>query len=275
MYLEQQLDGDSIEVLVLGTSHALYGIAPEYFSVKGFNLAHVDQSFDYDKELTLKYLPSLKKLKLVILPVSYSTFYFQLENSVEAWRTYFYKHYWDIKDSNTSIWDSRYYSISMTYGNGQTFNFIKGGFKENWGLGIKRDGWQFIDMIGDSSTINDVSARDRVRFFNDNIEHGDFASVTKDVEAFVAMLKAKGIKTVFVTIPTYKTFRKFCNPKIIDGNKAEVNRLCSKYGCSYYNYFNDNRFELKEFSDNDHLNNMGAKKLSEIMDADIIRTTIH
>src|SRR6185437_12759859 len=138
-YFQEQLD--SIEILVLGSSHSFYGISPQFFSKKGFNIAQVNQSLHYDRALTLKYLSSLKKLQLVIVPVHYASFYYQLSKSPENWRAYFYLHYWDIKDTNVSVWDSRYYSVCMTYGNGQTFNYIKNGFKAD-PLDIRRNGWQ-------------------------------------------------------------------------------------------------------------------------------------
>ncbi len=50
-YLENVVE--STEVLTLGNSHMLHGVNPEYFSMKGFNLASGFQNYYYDKALTL------------------------------------------------------------------------------------------------------------------------------------------------------------------------------------------------------------------------------
>src|ERR1700741_548291 len=59
IYLEQQLD--SIEVLILGSSHSVDGINPQYIHPKAFNLGNISQSMYYDKSLTLKYLSRMPR----------------------------------------------------------------------------------------------------------------------------------------------------------------------------------------------------------------------
>jgi hypothetical protein len=56
--LEKRLD--SIEVLVLGSSQVTYGINPNYFKLKGFNLSNISQSLYYDTRLTLKYVDKIR-----------------------------------------------------------------------------------------------------------------------------------------------------------------------------------------------------------------------
>ena len=56
---EHQLE--SIQTLILGSSHALNAINPAYLSTPTYNLANVSQSLDYDQLLTLKYLPQLPR----------------------------------------------------------------------------------------------------------------------------------------------------------------------------------------------------------------------
>ena len=42
---------DEIEILVLGSSHSLYGINPKYFSQNTYNVAYVSQSLDLDYKI--------------------------------------------------------------------------------------------------------------------------------------------------------------------------------------------------------------------------------
>lgn len=54
------------EILFVGSSHELYGLNPEYFSYKGFNLPYAAQTQIYDRDLILLNLDKMKSLKLVI-----------------------------------------------------------------------------------------------------------------------------------------------------------------------------------------------------------------
>ncbi len=73
-----------------------------------------------------------------------------------------------------------------------------------------------------------------------------------------------------ITTPTYKTYYKFINPLTEEKNLETIKTICKKYDCAYHDYFRDSRFNLMDFSDNDHLNSNGAKKFTEIINKDII-----
>ena len=109
-----------VEVMVLGASTALYGIDPTYFSHIGFNLANVSQSIYYDKRLAIKYINKMPNLKLIIIPVSYFSFYLQIHDSKEEWRDYFYYHFCGIEYKDLPIFDIKRYSYIDLY----SFKFI-------------------------------------------------------------------------------------------------------------------------------------------------------
>ena len=67
---------NEIEILILGNSHATYGVDPSSFSTFAFNIANVGQSIYFDKELTLQNLEKLKNLKYVLISVDYHSLYF-------------------------------------------------------------------------------------------------------------------------------------------------------------------------------------------------------
>ena len=68
-FLKHEASG--CEILVLGSSHAFFGINPSYFSRSAFNAANVSQDLRHDGFIFQKYLPYLPNLKWVIHPVSY------------------------------------------------------------------------------------------------------------------------------------------------------------------------------------------------------------
>ena len=69
-------DAHEIKILILGNSHATYGVNPDYFTDYAFNIANVGQSIYFDKELTLQNLEKLKNLKYVLISVDYHSLYF-------------------------------------------------------------------------------------------------------------------------------------------------------------------------------------------------------
>ena len=82
--LERQ--AGNLEVLAMGSSHGYYGILADCLGRPAFNLAAVSQSHYYDRALLEKYLGQLPRLKLVILPISYFSLGYQLDDGIEKWR---------------------------------------------------------------------------------------------------------------------------------------------------------------------------------------------
>ena len=69
-------NADKIEVLILGNSHANYGINPKFFNLYAFNTANLGQSIYFDKEITIRNLDLMKKLKYVLISLDYHSLYF-------------------------------------------------------------------------------------------------------------------------------------------------------------------------------------------------------
>ena len=88
-YMERHCD--SIRTLILGHSCAYDGIDAEVLP-EAFNLANSSQCFEDDYSLLARYLPKMDSLKVVILPVSYSS----LQMVSSSNRRAYYTIYMDI-----------------------------------------------------------------------------------------------------------------------------------------------------------------------------------
>jgi hypothetical protein len=84
---------DSIEIVILGSSHSLRDLNPAAFDLWTFNFAMVSQTINYDQFILEKYANTLSRLRFIILPISYFTFSDKLEDGKEYWRKYRYIHY--------------------------------------------------------------------------------------------------------------------------------------------------------------------------------------
>lgn len=267
--LEQQLS--TIKVLVLGPSHALHGIDPARFSQPGYNLANASQTIYYDKELTLRYLDRMSALRLVLIPISYNSLYTQLPDSKERFRCWFYARYWGIDAPGMELMDLRRYSGIALYTPQTTVDFLMKGFNVDLLEGLAHNGYLRYDTAGARKNISFEQGAKRVELYRRMMKEEHYDENVNLLTDLVTTLRKRNIQVCFVTTPVFKTFAKYCEPSVFQNNLAALREICSQHGCGYKNYFNDPRFTVRDFYDNDHLNFLGATRFSAILDSEIVR----
>jgi hypothetical protein len=154
---------DRIEVLVLGSSQPLFGVNPAHFSRPGFNLANVSQTLYYDKALTLKYLGRLPRLKRVLIPVSYFSFDYQLYDTRERWRDYYYRTFWDVRYPGLPRFDLRDVSRIALYSPAQVVSLLKNGFRTDFTENLLPNGFIHIAPVAANDNISEAAGRARVQ----------------------------------------------------------------------------------------------------------------
>ena len=84
----------TVETLVLGHSHTLYGIRPDRLGKHAFSLAQQSQTYRYDAYLLTHY--PLTRLKTIILPFNYSSLWEDFEHQPnEQFQAMRYRIYMD------------------------------------------------------------------------------------------------------------------------------------------------------------------------------------
>ncbi len=262
---------DSIQVLVLGSSQVTYGINPDYFSLRSFNLSNISQSLYYDTRLTLKYVDKMPNLKYVIINVSYFSFGFQLADGIEKWRDYYYSQFWNINFTELDKFDLKKYSKVFLYSPPIALSYMKQGFNVNLIGDYMSDGYLKMDTTGNYKNIGDSLGYQRVSFHDKLYRESRFMDNQKDLELLVSELKKRNITPVIVTPPVLSTYFKFVNQEKLKRNHDVINEICLKYQCKYFDYFTDNRFMQRDFHDNDHMNFIGAEKFSRIINEEILK----
>lgn len=84
---------NAIDVLVLGNSHAYYGIDPAVLGPSALNLAGPSQTLRYD-DFIFDRVSSSRRVRNVVLNISAFSFGFELHDSVEQSRCRFYEKFW-------------------------------------------------------------------------------------------------------------------------------------------------------------------------------------
>lgn len=268
-YFEKNLD--SAEILILGSSQPLYGINPEYFSLKGFNLAEQSQSLYYDEKLVSKYIDKMPNLKFVFITISYFSLWYELYNSVENWRDYFYKKDWQLAINNQKYIDKNDVSYIDLYG----ISFVQSALLVNfnlpaWTESLRENGWyqntgrMLISQNADSSSALEIKRQDQA--MADSV----FENNKNYLEKLITELTLKKITPVIIITPVYNTYSMKMDPNRNKKTEEVINNLCKAPVCRSYIYLNDPRFVLSDFSDTDHLNETGAGKFSKIINKEII-----
>ncbi len=258
-YLEKK--GDSIEILILGSSHSLSFLRPMYFEQKTFNSANLNQTLKFDYFILEKYIRNLPNLKSVILPVSYGSFFVDLSDSKDKWRIKDYKMYMGYRAGNPLA-----YRLEVT--NGSTpaqlqavmDYYLKGKNQINCsenGFGIKfsRDPQTNMELTGKMVALRHNSAC-------------KYENVEGNIEALRGVLdlcKKNNITVYLYTAPAYHTYRENINKGFLKRSYALTDSITSLYpNVRYKNYFEDDRFKKDMYRDVDHLNEKGAEFFTKL-----------
>ncbi len=273
-YLENNLN--NIEILNLGSSHGLYDINPVCFSYQGYNIAIEGQSLYFDKRILFKYISKMPKLKMVFILISYHTFLAEnLSKPKDINRDFFYLHYWNIGCKDLPIFDVRRFSITSIYSYNEIVSFINSGFKIDLHSNMEKTGFSHFDNGNPLKYITDSSGKKHVGEHNDCFDATKLIYIVNDFEDMLRELKKRNVKIVVLTTPVYHTYSDYCNENYL---KMKKNILLEKqkiYNYYIFDYFNDKRFTIEDFMDNDHLKISGATKFSKIIDSEIIKPILN
>jgi len=268
--LEKQIN--KAEVLVVGSSQALHGIDPTYFSINGINAANISQSLYYDKEILKAEIEHAKNLKYLIITVSYFTYFYEIHNSLESWRDLYYQKFWRLSpNARITKWDAKNYSYIALYTPIKTLKYATSNFNIDLAPTLKPNG--YIPLINKKPVefISDQEGKKRVNLHNSIIKIENFKQTVAYLNEMIKMAKIKNIKVVIVTPPVYKTYYENCNEKLVKANNHLTQSFANLNGIDYFNYLKDKRFYKNDFYDNDHLNVQGARKFSTIINTEIIK----
>ncbi|MDO4782501.1 MAG: hypothetical protein Q4A09_04695 [Capnocytophaga felis] len=253
---KQYLDKNSyeIETLILGSSHSFYGLNPEYFDSNTFNASHISQSLNYDYEILKKYQQKFKKLKTIVLPVSYFTLFAKLEEGSEPWRIKNYGIYYDMNLKKSLANYSEVFSSRLNLNARRIVSYYVlnnpsvSCTKLGWGTSFNsKDAEDLIEsgkIAAERHTMPEINSYKYQKIFNDNI---------LILKSIIQWSKANNIKVLFLTFPAFETYRQ---------NLSQEQLKITYENCFYENLLSDTNFLPIDFYDADHLSEIGAKKLS-------------
>jgi hypothetical protein len=263
LYKNQYLSNNShnIEILILGSSHSFFGINPNYFSRRAFNAAHVSQSFNYDYFIFDKYKDKMTNLKTIILPISYFSLFTTLEDGIEHWRVKYYAIYYDCEYHHELKYHYEIINQKPAAVLKKIYSYQKGAINidaNELGFGLRYTTDRQSNLIASGLR---AAKRHTAKNF-------DFLELNmRFLKKLVAESETRGVAVFLFTPPARNSYIANLNKNQLSLMKSSiVNIVKNNPHVEYYDFMRDDRFINDDFKDADHLNGIGAKKLTQLID---------
>ena len=258
---------DSVEVLILGNSHATYGVDPKQFSLYTYNLANSGQTLYFDKRLTLSFINRLPHLWFVFISVDYHSLYSSTQGARDKWLYYAS----GLKYKNKSYFLENISPFLFGYGPKLSISLMRKEIKDWYKKSNNQDPDKimykgYLSYIGKVAVFNERTYQKRAKATSDLVlKSVEKNEIIKDLEDFIAFLKSRNITPILFAAPTFKEYNVFLDSNVLQQNESDIYLLCKKYSIDYWDYSHDNSFEKQAFFDCDHLNKDGAVRFSKML----------
>lgn len=257
-------NSSSIKILTLGSSHTFSGINPKYFSSKAFNAAQSSQSLVYDYWILSKFINKMDSLEYVIIPISYFSPIRKMELEPENSYVINYCIYYNCPFHKFEP----EYNFEMWGFGTPTFNRIKAHFKgkdkpltcDKLGYGIQYDS---KTRKADWYTRGEKRAKEHTV---DTINHAVLNESYDYLRKMISLCKERNIKVILLTTPAYKTYTDNLNPRQVKIMEDMGNKISKENkNTIYLNLLTSPKFNQSDFFNTDHLSEIGAKKLTLLL----------
>lgn len=265
-----QVSAPTVKVLSLGSSHGHYGINPAYFDLPGFNLALPSQSLKYDHFLFFKWAPQCPHLQYVILPIAYFSFFYDIEDGntwgyAKGYRLYMdcpyhpYEPIYNLELISKEKW------LGILKNKGPIVNYVT---CDSLGWGYKREyqlhkpHWQQQVMV----TLQQHTKSSN-KHLSANIQY---------VEEILTWCQNRNIQVLLLTPPAHALYYTHLDSTQWNTTQGICQQLAQQFkGVTYLNWLKDSTFVEEDFYDADHLNSIGAAKLSKKLNKQITQSPTH
>lgn len=260
------LEKNTVKIINLGSSHGKYGIYFPLSDKKKMNLALDGQSFYYDLQLLKKYENKIEEEAVIVVPISMFSFYSHFIEDINQ------KYVQLLEKEKIQGLDSKTYFL--------TKNFSILYPPSNIGEIIKnlRDSSDLASGIRYPKNLKlEEKEKESISTVQTHLGISKKAYSTKNAEEdfinLINYIESKNWNYVLITTPfsylyneNIEKYQKGAfKERIYDNIKEVEKKLGIKF--VYLDYSHDSRFEnnLEYFSDDDHLNEKGAKYFTEIL----------
>ena len=248
---EKLESNDSTQVLLLGNSHIQALGEPEIDGSKSFNFGVGGQDINHMHMILEHVLLKMKKrhLKQVIIGLDYDLlgYNFKIANTMWLDRLYY--------PVTGKLSDNSYGSILMAKSNFFRANrdFSKLTFL-NSNLNSKNKALNFLDYSPCDRRAKEHSETK----FDKSLLHEN----VKLLESIYFLCKEHNIRLTLINLPKATCYYEFYNKDLVSTAQTIIREFSKDKDVVFYDLWKSDEFNDEMFSDNDHLNEDGAKKFT-------------
>jgi hypothetical protein len=268
-YKHQYLDthADDIKVLLLGSSHIEEGIRPELIGEGTFNLAISARLKEYDAELAKMYVPQMKNLQTIVLPLDYTTFYFgrvkhvyyigpegSLISTCRCMHTKYMgtriDPFWrwsEVLNSKLNFM-SRFWNVNeQVLRECDSLGYVRLDIKD------RKAGWEQLAKPAEMDS-------------NKEINQKDYQEQWDIYESVAKVTQKHGVRLLLITTPVNEYYQKAMNDTMLNDIYQFAHELQQKYpNVEFHDFFYADGLVDDDFHDASHLNDSGAVKFSKLL----------
>ena len=268
-YKRQYLDthANDIKVLLLGSSHIEEGIRPELIGEGTFNLAISARLNAYDAALAELYVPRLKKLEVVVMPLDYTNFSFgrvhhtsndpkgiDLASTCRCMHTKYMGTridpiwYWsEILNSKLNYMSRFWNKDTKVLQECDSLGYIPLDIKD------RKPGWEhYSKPTGIDSTLP--------------IDMEEYKAMYAEYKTIARVTAEAGVRFLIITSPVNENYKKAMDDIIKQDMLRFVSELQAEYPhVEFHDFIYAEGFVDDDFHDASHLNDSGAVKFSKLL----------
>lgn len=262
---------ESVDVLVLGSSHTYFGVDASEISSTSYNAALSSQSYKYDFLVLNSLIRRQVKVHCVLLPISSLSRGYDVETGVEQWRKYQYWHRYNLHVfALQDYFDIRSYIAIMgdVDALGSLRCIVTGNVKSQ-ANNVRADGTAVVGDGGISSSMAQTQAADAAtRHLSSTGTNGEYW-----FRKIVTLCKSSNSKLILISTPVTREYYQLVSTKLKHDQKElyEIAKSINK-DVVFRDYSQNRSFVYRDFWDCDHLNPTGAKKLGRLIRRDTVDT---
>lgn len=263
-YIEQS--GSDIQTIILGNSHAYFGIDPSVMPGNAFNLANLGQSLRLNRDVLLHYEDQLDGLDLVVLNVSYNTMYGDTSDS--PWRAPFYAHKMNISSNATDLNYLEGSSLLLSLGLKPVYKtLVSYFFLEESYIHCDSLGQGTFTQPGSEEKLRNTGLKAATRHGSSNGESGVSEAMIREV---LEACRQKNVRCLLVMMPASSFYLEHLDPDRVQKIEERLMALAQEYNnVQVRNYLDYPALADSLYFDGDHLTREGARRYTEMMVEDL------
>jgi hypothetical protein len=272
---------DTLEALVLGSSHEFEGVNTDVFSRPSYNLAMPSQSLSQSAELGLQYVAThrlpggtgaalaLPKLRYILLGVSAYSLPYRMSTSGDP-RLGFYLRTYDVYgDARPAdlVNPSNYLYLGI-YGWPAVQSLLRDGVTADYVGSLTRTGanrGQKGPPDGAPPVSFAASGAARAQYHHQLAVPGNAAINLDFVRRLARQCQITGVTLVLFTSPVTKEYADAFGDAVWLPRRAAIEALARGFGIAYTDYSRSDLFTWRDFGNADHLNADGAEKFARLL----------